>query len=333
LPPIPAHFLDSVVFLYPSREAAESGKGSGGSGFLASVPVYDGRALYIVTNEHVALNANAARLTTRTDRTHVLDTPVDGWREHPDGDDVAVFALALSEQDNYRLSAIEWTTFVHMPTVVSPGDDVFFLGRYVEPDGTQTDSPVARFGHVALQGTVKVVQDKRGYFEQESFMVEALSLSGFSGSPVAAFRMHLQQSSFGGAITVAMGEPASRADFQQGTTGTPALLGITWGHHHENAPVRRGREKTDMHVEQNRGIANVVPAWKITELLKSEELVTKRKQQSDKTERERREREQQPGGNTLDSLTEEDEEWTREDFMRDLRRASRPDEKPPKETE
>src|SRR6185437_15299425 len=39
LPPIPTHYLDSVVYLYPSQEAAETGEGTGGSGFLAGVPI------------------------------------------------------------------------------------------------------------------------------------------------------------------------------------------------------------------------------------------------------------------------------------------------------
>jgi hypothetical protein len=281
MPPIPAHFLDSVVFLYPSRDAAETGRGSGGSGFLASIPVVHDRvdAPYIVTNDHVAIQASAARLTSHDGTTRVLDTPLDGWHSHPDGDDVAVFPLALAPEARYLFSAIPWGTFVHMSAVVAPGDDVFFLGRYVALDGTQTDGPVARFGHLALQGTAKVRQAERA-FDQESFMVEALSVSGYSGSPVAIYRLHLE-TPFGGGVRLSMGEPGERRlQAQQGTAGTPALLGITWGHHHERVPVYEGGQPVDgQYVIQNRGIANVVPAWKITELLNEDDVLARKRQQ------------------------------------------------------
>ena len=170
MPPIPAHFLDSVVFLYSSR-AAESGTKTGGSGFLASIPVVHGRmdAIYIVTNAHVAIRAAAARITPYGGDTQVLDIPEDGWHCHSDHDDVAVYPLPLSHDDGDQLSSIPWGSFVHMPTVASPGDDVFLLGRYVELNGTQTDSPVARFGHLALQGTVKSRQTERAFDQETSW--------------------------------------------------------------------------------------------------------------------------------------------------------------------
>jgi hypothetical protein len=198
---------------------------------LASIPVLHDRveAVYIVTNEHVAIHASAARLTAHDGVTCAIATPPDGWHSHPGGDDVAVFPLEIAPEDQFRFGTIPWGTFVDMPGVVSPGDDVYFLGRYVEPDGTQTDSPVARFGHLAVQGTVNVRQTERA-FEQESFMVEALSVSGYSGSAVVVYRLHLE-TLFGGGVRLAMGEPSDRRlQAQAGRAGTPALLGITWGH-------------------------------------------------------------------------------------------------------
>lgn len=194
MPPIPAEFLDSVVYLYPNREAAEKGERIGGSGFVASM--YFGgegeypRGRYIVTNRHVAERATVARLSTYQGVTELFDTPAGGWHHHPDGDDVSVFPLLLPPREALRFGAIPESTFVSMPNAVEAGDDVFILGRFVSVEGKQKNAPVARFGHVAMRGTQRVATSR--HIDQESFVVEALSLSGYSGSPVLAFRLHLE---------------------------------------------------------------------------------------------------------------------------------------------
>jgi hypothetical protein len=58
-----------------------------------------------------------------------------------------------------------------------------------------------------------------------SYLVEALSLSGYSGSPVMAFRLHIE-THFGGG----MGEPVQGNSTNVENPGRPSLLGIDWGH-------------------------------------------------------------------------------------------------------
>ncbi len=58
VPGIPRQWLDAIVYLYPSEEAANSGAPYGGTGFLMTVDPAPGAAcrlghLYAVTNAHV----------------------------------------------------------------------------------------------------------------------------------------------------------------------------------------------------------------------------------------------------------------------------------------
>ncbi len=279
MPPIPSQYLDSVVYLYPSGAAAEAGDGAGGSGFLAGVPIgweagpmdthFAVYSLYVVTNAHVVeQGATHARLMSHDGASRIVAVPTDSWHLHPDGDDVAVFPLDVTNQE---FACIPWNDFVSETNAVLPGDDIFFLGRYINVEGKQYNAPIARFGHVAMLATEKITTP-RG--KQLSYLVEALSLSGYSGSPVMAFRLHIE-THFGGGIGVSMGEPVQGNSINVGNPGKPSLLGIDWGHFHDHQLVLdsigeplAGRQ----FVKQNSGIAGVVPAWKLTELLQSEEL-------------------------------------------------------------
>lgn len=68
---------------------------------------------------------------------------------------------------------------------VGPGDDVFVVGRFINSQGKLRNIPSVRFGNIA-QMPLKPIEQGRvfGEFQQESFLVEARSISGFSGSPV-----------------------------------------------------------------------------------------------------------------------------------------------------
>ena len=286
MPPIPPELLDAVVYLYPDKAAAEAGEQIGGSGFLASVLNGPAMSYYIVTNQHVALKAGAARLTRRgnvrlmardpeTAEVDVIETPRPGWVDHSDGDDVSVFPVSL-ERQNFRHASIAMHFFANEFTVLGPGDDIFFLGRFTTLDGKQRNSPIVRFGHLATMP--QMIDTPRGV-AQESFVVEALSLKGYSGSPVLIYDVH-SESLFGGGERKRMSAPRSGGR----TSAGPLLLGIDWGHlRHKPEPVReKGGDPVQegWYVQQNSGMAGVVPAWKITQLLASEELVEMRKKEA-----------------------------------------------------
>jgi hypothetical protein len=122
-----------------------------------------------------------------------------------------------------------------------------------------------------------VYQPARGV-SQDSIIVEARSLSGYSGSPVFV------------AVTAGFGppepddDPATRSDLWLHTLYRAPffLLGINWGHHPWEDRLRDGETKEPTpdgaFVRSNSGMMMVAPAWKITEILYSDELVTMREQ-------------------------------------------------------
>jgi len=237
-------------------------------------------ALYLVTNAHVVEQGGThARLMDRNGEPSIIATPTDSWHFHPQGDDVAVFPLKTSSQ---QFACIPWNDFVADVNAIRPGDDICLLGRFINVEGKQYNAPIARFGHVAMLATEEI-QTERG--KQLSYLVEALSLSGYSGSPVLVFRLHIE-THFGGGIGVSMGEPVEANSINVGNPGRPSLLGIDWGHFRDRQPVLQptgeplvGRQ----FVQQNSGIAGVVPAWKLTELLQSKELIAIRDAQKEGT--------------------------------------------------
>jgi hypothetical protein len=131
----------------------------------------------------------------------------------------------------------------------------------------------------------------RGYagVDQEAFFVECRSLSGFSGSPVfASTTRHYNAENAPKVMRRTQSDqPADgerrglKIDFvgAEGTWG-PWLLGIDWGHLPLWKPVFERHDfdiRLDNHwVEQNTGIACVLPAWHILDTLNDEELAKER---------------------------------------------------------
>ena len=297
VPRIPDDILDSVIYLYPTREDAEAGEPIGGSGFLVVIPYEDpsqGTGLwdgslpgdrYAVTNQHVAFgesDAHVIRLNTQDGQTHILETDPGDWHRHPDGDDLAVCPLEL-DPGLLKIAAIPTYTFIREDYSADeygspgPGDEVFFVGRFVTHEGKQTNRPTARFGNISMY-PAEPVPSPTG-ITQESFLVEARSLSGYSGSPVIVYNIA------GGIATP-----------YKGLLDRPrqALLGVDWCHLRNRQPVLEKDLKTEtgQFVLDNTGLMGVVPAWKILDLLAIDDL------------REMREKGREARHKTLDSSPE-----------------------------
>lgn len=122
MPLIDQGFLDSSIYLYDSKQSAQSGEKFGGSGCLVSVlspplmrtydipqPYRNHRRwttygadrvslfpphIYAVTNKHVARHSRnpfpVIRLNTIDGKTDILALTPDDWIPHPDGDDLAI---------------------------------------------------------------------------------------------------------------------------------------------------------------------------------------------------------------------------------------------------
>jgi hypothetical protein len=84
----------SIVFLYPTAEAASDASEAGGTGFLVCVrrERSDRVYTYLVTNIHVAQGAHRwVRMRSADEKTYaIVEIPGSSWVNHPDEDDVAV---------------------------------------------------------------------------------------------------------------------------------------------------------------------------------------------------------------------------------------------------
>ena len=276
MPRINDKIVDSVVYLYPSVDAAKDGERFGGTGFLVSVPseVHEGwRYQYCVTNSHVIREAASpvVRLNTNEGGLDIVPLQQDHWWHHQFGDDLAVCSLDLNNPEYYKYSSIDTSLFVTKDFIeqqnIGPGDDVFMVGRFVSHQGRQRNTPVVRFGNISMMPG-ESIRNARGLL-QESFLIETRSLSGFSGSPVFLY------------ITPVSPRPAQYVQPEQGTW----LLGVDWGHMRTFEAVMEKDGKTPVSEEwvvpSNSGQMGMVPAWTLLELLDREELLSMRRQADD----------------------------------------------------
>lgn len=328
MPRIRPGLLDCVVYLYATEADAQAGTPKGGTGFLVGVshaPIPGGPPgsitvkfgqpghLYVVTAAHVINQGyTTMRINTKDGGAAVLPLPSpDNWFHHPDGCDVAVCPIDLSPSV-YEFDLIPREEFIVATDCVldenarvGPGDDAFFVGRFNTHEGQRQNQPTVRFGNVAaLPGDP--IESESG-IKQESFLVEARSLSGYSGSPV--FACGLPYLSGSGPLS-----PMAAAVF----------MGLDWCHLRSFERVRDEHKNLlgeELYVRQNLGMMGVIPAWRIAEVLDLKELINMRR----KREQEHRKRTEHV---ELDTAKSEDQAmpgraWGREEFMRDLKKASK----------
>ncbi len=277
LPRIPDRYLDCVVYLYPSAKDAEEGVRLGGSGFLVAAEV-DGRQpgdmyFYVVTNKHVVERGSTTiRMKSKTGGNVVFETDERTWIYHPAGDDIAVTNVCFDPR-YFTFSYIQTSNFITKEIVkemsIGPGDEVFVVGRFINHEGKQQNLPTVRFGCVGQMPNEPVHQDDG--FLQESFLVEAKSIGGYSGSPVFVFIP---------AASEREGVKGWVEEMKVLRSHGPWLLGVDWGHINDwtpvcdsaGHPVNKG-DPFALQVRINTGLMGVVPAWKLYELLHDQRVV------------------------------------------------------------
>ena len=270
MPSIPLEVRECAIYLYASEEAAEAGTQAGGSGFLVIIPVpgYEEEAAtyYAVTNTHVVGNGfMCVRLNTLDGGHDSVVLQAEDWVLHPDGDDLAIAELDLPP--DLRIKAILPDSFVdgEDPTMFGVGQDVYMIGRYVSHEGRQKNLPTARFGNIA-QLPYEPVLTASG-LAQQAFLVDMRSLAGYSGAPVFVYRTR----------------PDLDTDPKSWVSGfEQRFLGIDSGHLPAMGRVLSKDRKTPaeprLWAEQNSGMATVIPAWRLTELLFDDDVVRKREE-------------------------------------------------------
>lgn len=278
MPRIPDGALSQIVYLYPSVVDAEAGARTGGSGFLITLPsaVIPGSGiLFAVTNAHVIEAGNTVvRLNTKDGKFDTFDFTELNWIPHPDRDDIAICCMPKLDPNLHSYTEIGPGTLLKRHEIatynIGPGDDAFVVGRFANAQGKLRNIPSVRFGNIA-QMPIEPIEQPRvfGKFQQESFLVEARSISGYSGSPVFLI-LH-----------------ASQSRQQEGLglhTDVFRLLGIQWGYIQDSEPVRDSAGRpvdTGLKVTLNTGMMGVVPAWKLSDLLRRDDIVAAKRRAED----------------------------------------------------
>lgn len=289
---LPEELLKCVVFLGKrSTQGAMETVRLGGTAFVTAMPFEDGSKnyhLYLVTARHSILELQGApylaRVNTKDGRYKEIALAADeGWWFHPttpQSVDVAVKPWALADDDatgHFRIDESLLTDEMRNDTGIGVGDEVYTVGLFTKLKGAERNSPIVRTGTIAMVPEEMLPETHIGNWRGpiEAFLIEARSVGGISGSPVFVRGNVIRKQS---SITSLSGKQ-SWADVY--FFGSVYLLGLAHGHW-EIPPDKKNQVEiisaSKGEPSINLGIAIVVPARKILEVLKHPELVEMRKQ-------------------------------------------------------
>jgi hypothetical protein len=309
VPRILDKFTDMAVYIYGSLEDADEGARFGGSGFLVAVPHETNpsdTSGYIVSNKHVVEDCDTPTIRiNRKDGTkpECIVTHQDEWKTPTDGHDIAVLPLKAAWQE-LNIMPLFLELFVDREKVVSEdigiGDDTVMVGRFISHDGKQRNTPAVRFGNIAMMDGEKIVHP-RYRTEQESFLIEIRSLPGYSGSGVLIYspcamndmsqrRRGKNRPPITRGTGAHLAPEEAEALYALARRKGPYLLGIDFCHLQSKSEIFTGKDEMGRdiphpygwYVRQNSGMAAVIPAWKIHEVLKCEEFIEQRRKETER---------------------------------------------------
>lgn len=337
VPRIDEKIARCVFYIYMSVEEAIQGHPDSATGFIFGVfSEYkeNGAYLYAVTNRHVIdrqdMETPTLRINTKDGAFDVIETKKDDWSFHPLGSDIAVAGLNL-DNSKHEISFLNPDFLLTKEFMdagnVGAGDDVFMVGNFQDRGGRKRNYPTVRFGNIS-QNPNEPMRNPHTGLDEESFIVEMRSASGYSGSPVVLSISALfprfndvdKENRFGRKKTDTDSKPtfSNMYDYHK-------LLGIDWGHiiTKEKLHDRDGNVlPEEQSVWINSAMAGVVPSWKLAEMLYSEELVEMRKENDERIKKEDNE------SNVVVDFDKEkksnDEGITKEEFEDVLRKVARP---------
>lgn len=281
--------LDAVVFLGDIR-----GKGAGlapvygGTGFFVSVaderpPFY--RWPYLVTARHVAqgLRKSSAYMRINLKSGGAREIRLTGeWTYHPDAAvDLAVMAFnPVPDPDTYQLSTVDAESFASDAVIkqlgIGPGDEVCVVGLFVRMVGSQQNLPIVRMGNIAAM-PADPIPTKRG--DMAGYLIEARSIGGISGSPVLVRETVWIAVDPANPLLAARREPRPETRWAR-VGGQSRLLGLMHGHW--DIPPRDKNKFVIPDEDEdgvNMGIAIVVPASRIHDVLNLPELAHGRREE------------------------------------------------------
>ena len=287
-----------------------------GTAFFVGVPIAsDAVVPYVVTALHCVYAARPfgplhLRLNLRSELVPhgapgFVDLPLapDAWIEHPTTDVAIARMPALTQTTDWLwIPQVMIASAEYVSTQgVGVGDEVFFAGLFSQHPGLQRFQPIVRFGNISMMPHEKVsIEVLPGVAtEVDAYLIEARSWGGHSGSPTFIYYPPDRRPG-----VVAVGGPA------------PALLGLVSAHYpvpNEPEAMRDSLDSTQG--SPNAGIAVVVLAQAILDLLNAKELVTEREEAKKQVAAGR------PSPRADSSLPHG---YTRKSFLSDLEKATKP---------
>jgi hypothetical protein len=301
-----------------------------GTAFFLRWPIKPDRwIIYAVTAGHVIRAAEVfgfQGLHLRIPVVHPLDavaeqptfrdfpTTASNWTRHPTTD-VAVARLQTPPDSDLGIFPMPVEVLATAEMLadrnVGEGDEVFFTGLFYRFYGEQHMLPIVRFGNIALmpREPVPALLDPTPGAEVEridAYLVEARSWGGHSGSPTWVYFPTTRN-------------PKSPT-WDNLRSAEPLLLGLVQGHYAiDEDEDFIGDLPGTRALAANAGIALVVPADKITEVLMDPEMKKEREQIV-------AEQEAESGGRPVQDspAAETDDDYKRSEFERDLRKVTQP---------
>lgn len=333
---IPQRHIKATIYVYSSEQNARAGVPAGGSGFFVGMPTGrpDQYFVYAVTNAHVIAGCSEfpyIRVNKEGGGFQYVGIPKSSWQLHPHGDDIAVAQLGGLSQLDLDVGIIPTTDFVTQENLLATnmhlgaGDPTYMVGRFTSHEGVSVNTPIVRYGNISLNPDKQnTVWNSATKHDDEVFLIEARSVSGYSGSAVFTYINELDY----------------RDKIQEITEDTNLIpkqyfLGINIGHTQMMKPVQvldpdkpSQAEYQDLEVdgygrlysEYNSGIMRIAPAWKLQEVLDMEVFADMRKKVKKQVEDEKRK------VFTLDSLPPEKRDSvsiSRNEFEATLQKVSR----------
>ena len=257
-----------------------------GTSFFVAIPFVEDlegqHFVYLVTAKHLIEGIREksidqkvyVRLNFTNKPADLIGTSIEQWVYHPTDAsvDVAILPWAPPDMIDYLSFPISMAlTDERIKTYhIGPGSEVFVTGLFVKHSGDRNNLPIIRVGNIALMPE-EPITTKVGLID--AYLIEARSIGGLSGSPV--FIPLPEVVARDGKIKFL--EPA----------GVIYWLGLIRGHW--KLPISSADFILDDELNQeaiNMGIAVVVPASKVSDVINQPREV-KRRTEEEKQVREK----------------------------------------------
>ena len=263
---VPDNLRDCCCFIYVGEDKERKLKGTG---FFISEVLHQNRNnsvtlsyVYLVTAKHIIESIKqhypnsqtGIRMNSTNGETIDIEIPLDAWLYHPNDSTVDAVILPWQSTEGLDFKAVPTYTAVNDEVIkkngIGIGDEVCITGLFYKHYGQKRNLPILRTGNIAMMPDYPIDAGDNGIMT--AYLIELRSIGGLSGSPVY---VHLQW-----------------ADPKRKSTGHVLYwLGLIHGHWTVN---KQSIDELDVSNEQqlNTGIGIVVPAFKILEILKREDI-------------------------------------------------------------